>query len=95
MNTDPQLHRLYRPRFLEGKLLSSDDIKPRYCRMCPAQLGPTVKYYCSGDCMKDARKAGVYGREEASAPGEFPTFSGDSPVDKSMMTGRLPSESRG
>lgn len=68
MNTDPKLHRLYRPKFLEGTLLSSDDIKPRICRMCPTKLAPNVKYYCCGDHMNMAKLDGSYGHEEDSPP---------------------------
>ncbi len=54
----------HRPAFLKDKILSSDNISPRTCRMCPTQLAPNVKYYCSGYCMTLAVQDGTYGHEE-------------------------------
>jgi hypothetical protein len=46
----------FRPEFLKGKILSSDNRTPRKCRMCPTVL-TYERDYCSSAC----RKAGALG----------------------------------
>lgn len=58
----------YRPKFLEGKILSSDSLTPRKCRMCPQILPPYLRYYCCYKCKEAAQLDGSYGREDELPP---------------------------
>jgi hypothetical protein len=58
----------YRPSFLKDKL-EADALAPRAgratCIRCPNKLPPWVRYYCSGECMNEAKMDGTYGKEDA------------------------------
>lgn len=53
---------LYRPSFI--KSLGLEAVKERKCLMCPRILPKSVKYYCSGSCIQEAKSRGTYGNEE-------------------------------
>lgn len=56
----------YRPNFLKDKLeadASAPTAQRKTCLRCPNKLPQWVKYYCSGECMKEAKMDGTYGKE--------------------------------
>ena len=56
----------YRPSFLRDKLEAeppAPNTARRNCLKCPNKLPPWVNYYCSGECMNEAKMDGTYGNE--------------------------------
>ncbi|AMA60062.1 hypothetical protein BCCGELA001_30045 [Bradyrhizobium sp. CCGE-LA001] len=57
--------RRFRPKFIVHGLAEADIRGNQQCLICPMYLMKTVRYYCSGDCMKEAKERDIYGNEEA------------------------------
>lgn len=54
--------RFYREQYGDGEMLIHE--QNRTCIMCPNKLRSHERYYCSGDCLREAKKAGLYGNED-------------------------------
>jgi hypothetical protein len=57
--------RLFRPNFMQRKL--DEDIEKEFavCLWDGQPLTKGLDWYCSGSCINEVRKRGLYGKEEA------------------------------
>jgi hypothetical protein len=56
--------RISRPKFMQRKLDEDIDKEFASCNICGKPLHRLAKYYCSGICLNEAKKRGLYDKEE-------------------------------
>lgn len=61
MDIDPKD---YRPKFINLHPATKEDKKPRNCIICARSLPSYYKFYCRGECIREAMDKGIYGHED-------------------------------